>query len=62
MTLQGERMVDDDGIWLFVSFPLKGVWDDPAGVDISNSERPEIIELVRNKNFWRVGERFEIND
>jgi hypothetical protein len=59
-TLQRELIRDDAGSWLWVALAATSLWDKPAGEPITDEERQVIVALLRDKNHWQPGERFDV--
>lgn len=60
VTLQGELLRDNAGYLLWVAVPTTCLWDKPAGEPISDEERQAILALLKDKNQWQPGERFDV--
>lgn len=60
VTLQGEVLRDDAGYLLWVAVPTASLWDEPAGEPITDEERQAIVDLLKDENQWRPGERFDV--
>lgn len=60
VTLQGELLRDDAGYLLWVAVPTARLWDKPAGEPITDEERQAIVALLKDKDQWQPGERFDV--